>query len=128
MVNAPDLGDALLRPKIIEDLTDDDFGMIRCPDSPAVEVAVAHDGTRKGLRQAETIARLIINALQLRDLLFEATYVWADLFDAPPDVDGHVSGADLVEWFAQWRLKAKAALADVDAVNALPLEDGVDGT
>jgi hypothetical protein len=128
MMNAPDFGDALLRPKIIEDLTDDDFGMIRCPDSPAVEVAVAHDGTREGVRQAETIARLIINALQLRDLLFEATYVWADLFDAPPDVEGHVSGADLVEWFAQGRLKAKAALADVDAVNALPLEDGVDGT
>jgi hypothetical protein len=128
MMNAPDFGDALLSPKIIEDLTDDDFGMIRYPDSSAVEVAVAHDGTREGVRQAETIARLIINALQLRDLLFEATYVWADLFDAPPDVDGHVSGADLVEWFAQWRLKAKAALADVDAVNALPLEDGVDGT
>lgn len=39
MMNAPDLGDALLRPKIIEDLTDDGLGMIRCQDGPAVEVA-----------------------------------------------------------------------------------------
>jgi hypothetical protein len=53
---------------------------------------------------------LITSTPQLRDLLFEATHAWADAFDAPDSVDGYVSGADLIDWFAQWRLKAKAAL------------------
>jgi hypothetical protein len=111
MMNAPDLGDALLRPKIIEDLADDGLGGIRCQNGPAVEIAVAHDGTPEGVRQAEAIARLITVTPPLHDLLSEAIHVWAAAFDAPPDVEGYVSGADLVDWFAQWRLKAKAVHA-----------------
>jgi hypothetical protein len=88
-----------------------EFGMIRCQEGPAVEVAVGQDGTREGVYQAEAIARLISATPQLRDLLFEAIHVWAAEFDAPPDVEGYVSGADLVDWFAQWRLKAKAVHA-----------------
>jgi hypothetical protein len=29
---------------------DDDYGVIRTPDGPPIEVAVAHDGTREGVR------------------------------------------------------------------------------
>ena len=40
-----------------------------------------------------------------------------------------VSSADLVEWFAQGRLKAEAPPSRTwTPWNALPLEDGVDGT
>jgi hypothetical protein len=117
MTNAPDLGDALLRPKIIEDLADDGFGVIRRQNGPAVEIAFVHDGTPEGVHQAEAIARLITVTPQLRDLLSEAIHVWAAAFDAPPDVEGCVSGADLVDWFARWRLKAKAVHA---ALNLLP--------
>jgi hypothetical protein len=91
MTNASDLGDAVLRPKIIEDPTGDGFGMIRCRDGPAVEVAVAQDGTRDGVDQAEAIARLINAAPQLRDLLSEAIHVWATEFDAPLEVEGRPS-------------------------------------
>jgi hypothetical protein len=116
-MNAPDLGDALLRPKIIEDPTGDGFGMIRCQDGPAVEVV--RDGTREGVHQAESIARLITATPQLRDLLPDAIHVWAAEFDAPPDVEGYVSGADLIDWFAQWRLKATAVHAALNLPPAL---------
>ena len=91
MMNASDVDEALLCPKIIEDPTDDGFGMIRCQDGPAVKVAVARDGTREGVHQAEAIARLITATPPLRDLLSEAIHVWAAAFDAPPDVEGYAS-------------------------------------
>ena len=118
MMNARDLRDAFLRLRIIEDPAGDGFAMIRCQDGRAVEVAVAHDGTREGVDQAEAIARLITATPQLRDLVSEAIHVWAAAFDAPPDIEGCVSGADLIDWFAQWRLKAKAIHA---ALNLPPL-------
>ena len=92
MMNASDLRDAFLRPRIIEDPAGDGFAMIRCQDGRAVEVAVAHDGTREGVDQAEAIARLITATPQLRDLVSEAIHVWAAAFDAPPDIEGCVSG------------------------------------
>ncbi len=93
--------------------------MIRCEDGPAVEVAVAHDGTRAGVHQAEAIANLITATPQLRDLLSEAIHMWAAEFDAPLDVEGNVSGADLIDWFVQWRLKAKAVYAALNLPPAL---------
>jgi len=108
MMNTSNLDDALLRPTIIEDPTGDGFAMIRCQDGPAAEIAVAHVGTPEGVDRAEAIARLITTTPQLRDLLSEAIHVWAAAFDAPPDVGGCVSGGDLIDWFAQWRLRAKA--------------------
>ena len=39
-------------------------------------------------------------------VLQEALAAFADLFEADDDVPG----ADLVEWFVQWRVRAKAAL------------------
>ncbi len=46
-------GDATTRVKVIEDLTDDDYGIIRKPDGPRVEIAVAPDGTTEGVIEAE---------------------------------------------------------------------------
>ena len=46
----------------------------------------------------------------LRSLLAEATRAWADEFDGTA-AELDVSGADLVDWFADWRERAKAELA-----------------
>ena len=45
----------------------------------------------------------------LESLIREAVNFEADAFDA----DEGVNGADLVEWFAQWRVRAKAAIRPV---------------
>ena len=45
----------------------------------------------------------------LESLIREAVNFEADAFDA----DEGVNGADLVEWFAQWRLRARAATRPV---------------
>ena len=47
----------------------------------------------------------------LESLIREAVNFEADAFDA----DEGVNGADLVEWFAQWRLRARAAIRPVSA-------------
>jgi hypothetical protein len=46
-----------------------------------------------------------------RALLLEAVEAWADQFDGDPDTDLNISGADFIEWFARWRIEAKALLA-----------------
>ena len=43
-------------------------------------------------------------------LLTEATQAWSNQFDGPEEEDCSISGADLMDWFAQWRLRARAAL------------------
>jgi len=45
----------------------------------------------------------------LESLIREAVNFEADAFDA----DEGVNGSDLVEWFAQWRVRAKAAIRPV---------------
>lgn len=45
----------------------------------------------------------------LESLIREAVNFEADAFDA----DEGVSGADLVEWFALWRVRVKAAIRPV---------------
>jgi hypothetical protein len=47
----------------------------------------------------------------LAELLREAVGAWAEQFDGPQDVDLNISGSDLLEWFSEWRIRAKAALA-----------------
>lgn len=39
----------------------------------------------------------------------------AEEFDGPPDADLNVSGADLVDWFAQWRQTVRPLVAAVEA-------------
>ena len=46
----------------------------------------------------------------LQSLLAEALGAWAEQFDGPDDQDLSVSGADLVDWFADWRVRVRAEL------------------
>ena len=50
----------------------------------------------------------------LESLIWEAVNFEADAFDA----DEGVNGTDLVEWFAQWRVRAKAAIRPVSVREA----------
>ena len=49
-------------------------------------------------------------AAPMRLVLQEALRAWSAQFDGDPQQDLSVSGADLVDWFSQWRLRARAAL------------------
>ena len=46
----------------------------------------------------------------MQSLLTEALGAWSEQFDGPDDQDLSVSGADLVDWFADWRLRVRAEL------------------
>ncbi len=97
-----------------EDRVEDGFGLIRTDTSPAIEVAIVHDGTDRGIGEAEKYAQLLGLSPVMLTLLQEALGAWAEQFDAPddaPDGDHYVSGSDLVEWFADWRLRVREGLA-----------------
>ena len=96
-----------------EDRVEDGFGLIRTDTSPAVEVAIVHDGSDRGIGEAEQYAQLLGLSPVMLALLREALAVSADQFDAPddPDEDVSVDGGDLVEWFAEWRLRVREGLA-----------------
>jgi hypothetical protein len=47
----------------------------------------------------------------MQSLLAEALGAWSEQFDGPDDHDLSVSGADLVDWFADWRLRVRAELS-----------------
>ncbi len=47
------------------------------------------------------------------DLSHEATHAWAAQFDRSDDVDPSVPGADLVDWFSEWRQRAKIVIAQI---------------
>lgn len=95
--------------QIVEDKIEDDFGMIRTTDGPPVEIAVLHDGAADSVETAAKLASLLGAAGIMRELLSEAAEIWAEQFDG----DTQVSGADLVEWFALWRVAAKEALSSI---------------
>lgn len=113
MTNTNAFGDATARVKVIEDLTDDDYGIIREPGGPRVEIAIAHDGTTEGVIEAEGLYFAIAALPALQAILTTAIGAWAGQFDEEADGDSEVPGAELVEWFAQWRLQAKEALAEM---------------
>lgn len=46
-------------------------------------------------------------------LLREATQAWADQFDGSDTIDRSVTGADLVDWFSEWRQRAKAVIGQI---------------
>lgn len=60
--------------------------------------------------EAHANAGLFAASKAMSELLLEATQAWSEQFDGPDDRDLSVSGADLVDWFAQWRLRARQAL------------------
>jgi hypothetical protein len=68
-------------------------------------------------QQAEALvnAGLFAASKAMAAVLEEATQAWARQFDGVADEDCSISGADLLDWFAQWRLRAKTALDMVDA-------------
>ena len=106
---------AISRPLMVrpfEDRIEDGFGLIRTDTSPPVEVAVIHDGTDSGIGEAADYARLLKLAPVMLALLTEALGVWVEQFDGSDDTDPSVSGADVVEWFAAWRLRVRSELAD----------------
>ena len=77
---------------------EDGFGLIRTDTSPVVEVAVVHDGSDRGIGEAEQYAQLLAGSPVMLALLKEAFAAWAEEFDAPDDTDDDVSmnGGDLV--------------------------------
>ncbi|MGI4946799.1 MAG: hypothetical protein ACRYHQ_40615 [Janthinobacterium lividum] len=66
--------------------------------------------TREQQGEAQANAMLFAASRTMSELLDEATRAWAEQFDGPEDQDCSVSGGDLVEWFAQWRVRARQAL------------------
>ena len=97
-----------------EERVEDGFGLVRTDTSPAVEVAIVHDGSDRGIGEAEQYAQLLGLSPVMLTLLREALGAWDEQFDAPddaPDRDHYVSGSDLIEWFSDWRLRVRKGLA-----------------
>ncbi|USQ74081.1 hypothetical protein NF552_23050 (plasmid) [Roseomonas mucosa] len=86
----------ILTPKVVEDVVEDAYGLVRTDCSPPVEVAIVHDGTDRGVGETQIYVDLLARSPGMRRLLDEALLFEATAFDA----DEPVSGADLVEWFA----------------------------
>ena len=63
--------------------------------------------------ESQANAGLFAASKTMAGLLEEATTAWAEQFDGGDDQDRSVSGADLVEWFARWRLRARTVLDTV---------------
>ena len=97
-----------------EDRVEDGFGLVRTDTTPAVEVAIVHDGSDRGIGEAEQYAHLLGLSPVMLTLLREALAAWEEQFDAPDDAPGrdhYVSGSDLIEWFSDWRLRVRRGLA-----------------
>jgi hypothetical protein len=60
--------------------------------------------------EARANAGLFAASKLMAATLAEAVGPWADHFDSADDRECPVSGADLLDWFVQWRLRAKAVL------------------
>ncbi len=66
--------------------------------------------TTENQAEAHANAGLFAASKQMAELLSEATQAWSSQFDGPENEDCSISGADLMDWFARWRLRARAAL------------------
>lgn len=73
-------------------------------------VAVVYDGADRGVDEANRYAHLLAASPVMLELLEEALGIWSERFDGPEDEDLSVPGADLVDWFAAWRLRVRAEL------------------
>ncbi len=62
--------------------------------------------------EARANAGLFAASKSMAELLTEAVEAWAGQFDGPEDQDLSIAGADLIDWFAEWRLSARAALRE----------------
>ncbi len=66
--------------------------------------------TPENQAEAQANAALFAASKLMAEMLIEATEAWSEQFDGPEDEDCSISGADLLDWFAQWRLRARKAL------------------
>jgi hypothetical protein len=60
--------------------------------------------------EAYANAGLFAASKAMASVLKEATEAWSRQFDGVGDEDCSISGADFLDWFAQWRLSARAVL------------------
>lgn len=78
------------------------------------QTAVAKLHPIQGLPQdrdmVEMNAHLIAASKPMAEMLLEALRYEADQFDGDPDLPLDVSGADLVDWFTDWRERVKRVL------------------
>lgn len=56
--------------------------------------------------EAHANGRLFTASKTMSELLAEAMQAWTEQFDD----DSEISGADLLQWFSQWRVRARLAL------------------
>ena len=75
-------------------------------------IAKAHalGPTMEQQAEAHANAGLFAGSKMMAVLLEEATKVWAQQFDGPAHQDCSVSGADLMDWFTEWRQRARQTL------------------
>lgn len=92
------------------DTDGDGFALSRTDCGEPVLVAVVPDGAGYGIGEAEGHARLLARAPTMLRLLDDALAIFAEEFEAPDDEEHPISGADMVERFAVWRDRVKAAL------------------
>lgn len=86
------------------------FALSRTDGSKPVLMAVVPDGAGYRVGEAEGHARLLARSPTMLRLLLEALAIFANEFDGPDDEDRDISGADLVDLFAQWRQRVKVQL------------------
>ncbi|MCR0984052.1 hypothetical protein [Roseomonas populi] len=92
--------------RVLEDVMADGYGLVRTDCSPAVEIAIVHDGSDRGIGETEAYVALLARSPGMKRLLDEAVAFEAEAFDE----DEPVSGADLVDWFASWRVAVRTLL------------------
>jgi len=92
--------------RVLEDVMADGYGLVRTDCSPAVEIAIVHDGSDRGIGETEAYVALLARSPGMKRLLDEAVAFEAEAFDE----DEPVSGADLVDWFAGWRDRVRTLL------------------
>jgi hypothetical protein len=71
--------------------------------------------TPEALAEAGANAVLFAASKAMAQVLREAVTAWEEQFEAADGEKASVSGADLLAWFAQWRLRARRALAQASA-------------
>jgi hypothetical protein len=107
-----------MRVLVVEDRIEDGFGLIRTETSTPVEVVILHDGTDRGLREAEIHERLFRLVPALVGLVDETLKVWGPQFDASSGSDSYISGAELVDRFTDWRRRVRQVLDEQLAIGA----------
>ena len=107
-----------LKVRQIKSGTADGFEVVRTGTSATGEVAPTHGGSNRGCSESEQLEDLLGLSPVMLALLREALEAWVEQFDAPDkadDTDHYVFSADLVEWFADWRLRVRTALTPASA-------------